>query len=56
MNTLTIDKKKYVLLPKKDYEELLTKAAAKTIPAKRLSLAQGKKMAYKLIDKWAKEK
>lgn len=56
MNTLTIDNKKYVLLPKKDYEELLTKAATKTIPAKKLSLAQGKKMAYKLIDKWAKEK
>ena len=56
MNTLTIENKKYVLLPKKQYDDLVTKAASKTIPAKKLSLAQGKKLAYKLIDKWAKEK
>ena len=56
MNKLTIDKKSYVLIPQKEYEQLLTKAASKTPPAKKLSLDQGKKMAYKLIDKWAKGK
>ncbi len=56
MNTLTIEKKEYVVLPKKDYETLLTKVALKTRPAQKLSLKDGKKLAYKLIDQWAKEK
>ena len=56
MNTLTIAKKEYVVLAKKEYEQLLVKAASKTAPVKKRSLAEGKKMAYKLIDKWAKEK
>ena len=56
MNTITIDNKSYVVVPKKEYENLVTKAARKTPPAKKLSLEQGKKLAYKLIDKWAKEK
>lgn len=56
MNTLTIEKKEYVVLPKKDYKNLPIKAASKTAPAQKLSLKDGKKLAYKLIDKWAKEK
>ena len=56
MNTVTIGKKEYVLVSKKQYDALLLKAAAKTAPSKKLSLAQGKKLAYKLIDQWAKEK
>lgn len=56
MNTIDIENKKYVLLSKKEYEHLLTKAASKTVPTRKLSLKQGKKLAYKLIDKWAKEK
>lgn len=56
MNTLTIEKKEYVVVPKKEYENLLAKAASKAIPAKKLTLADGKKLAYKLIDKWAKGK
>ncbi|GAA0546205.1 hypothetical protein GCM10009415_30470 [Chitinophaga japonensis] len=56
MNTIKIDNKSYVVVPKKEYENLLTKAAQKTTPAKKMSLNQGKKLAYKLIDKWAKEK
>ncbi len=56
MNTLVIDRKSYLIILKKEYETLLTKTASKTPPAKKLSLAQGKKLAYKLIDKWAKEK
>ena len=55
-NTITIDKKKYVLVPKKQYDNLLLKAARKSVPSKKMSLVQGKKLAYKLIDQWAKEK
>jgi hypothetical protein len=56
MNTLTIENKKYVVIPKKEYDDLRAKAATKIVPAKKLSLAEGKKLAFKLIDKWAKEK
>ena len=56
MNKLNIEKKEYVVLPKQEYEDLRTKAALKAIGAKKLSLAEGKKLAYKLIDKWAKGK
>ena len=56
MNVLTINKKDYIIVPKKEYEHLVVKAASKTAPAKKLSLSQGKKLAYKLIDEWAKEK
>lgn len=56
MNTITIEKKEYVILGKKEYEKLVTKAASKTPPVKRYSLEEGKKRANKLIDKWAKER
>lgn len=56
MNTLIIEKKKYVVIPKKEYDTLLTKAVRKSPEVKKLSLLQGKKLAYKMIDKWAKEK
>ena len=53
MTQIVIDKKKYVLLPEKEYEVLQLKAALKNKPAKKLSLEAGKRRAYKLIDKWA---
>lgn len=56
MTRLTIDKKSYVIIPQKQYEQLLTKAASKAPAVKKLTLAKGKKRAYRLIDKWAKEK
>ena len=56
MGTLTIDKKKFVVLEQKKYDKLQLLAAQKTAPAKKLSLAAGKKHAYKLIDKWGKGK
>jgi hypothetical protein len=56
MGTLTIDKKKFVVIGQKEYDKLQLLAAQKTPPAKKLSLASGKKHAYKLIDKWAKGK
>jgi len=40
----------------KKYEGLLTKAANKIITTRKLSLTRGKKLAYKMIDKWAKGK
>ncbi len=55
MNTLTIERKKYVVVPQEEYESLLKKAASKTTPVRKLSLKEGKKLAYKLIDKWAKK-
>jgi hypothetical protein len=56
MNTLTIEKKKYVVVPQREYENLLLKAASKTPLAKKLSLSEGRKLAHKLIDQWAKGK
>lgn len=56
MNKLIIDKKILCCNSTEGNEQLLTKAASKASPAKKLSLDQGKKLAYKLIDKWAKEK
>jgi hypothetical protein len=56
MNTLNLENKEYVVIPLKEYEDLRTKAAVKAISAKKLSLTDGKKLAHKLIDKWAKGK
>ena len=43
MTQITIDKKKYVLILEKEYEKLQLQAALKAKPAKKLSLAAGKK-------------
>lgn len=56
MNTLILDKKKYVVVEQKYFEELQLKAAQKKEPVNKLSLSKGKQHAYKLIDQWAKEK
>ena len=56
MTQIVIDKKKYVLVPEKEYHALQVRAALKTKPVKKLSLAAGKSHANKLIDKWAKGK
>lgn len=53
MNVITIDKKEYVVIPKSEYEQL--KKSLQPVSMKKLSLAEGKEHAYKLIDKWAKE-
>jgi len=52
MTTLVLNKKKYVVVEQKEYSRLIEKAAAKTPSARKLSLAEGKKLAYSLIDKW----
>lgn len=56
MNEITIDKKKYVVLSRKDYEALQKKAALKTKPEKTLTLSESRAYAKQLIRKWAKEK
>ena len=56
MNKLVIDKKKYVVVEQREYDRLLEKAASKGPVARKLSLDEGKKLAYKLIDSWHKEK
>jgi len=56
MNTLVIDRKKYVVVEQREYDRLLEKAAAKKPTARKLSLVEGKKLAYKLIDQWHKGK
>lgn len=56
MNTIILDKKKYVVIEQEKFEDLQLEAARKTEPVKKLSLTKGKQHAYKLIDKWAKEK
>ena len=56
MNTLVIGNKKYIVVEAKAFEQLQENAARKTEPIKKLSLKEGKKHAYKLIEKWSKEK
>ena len=53
MGTLTIDKKKFVVIEQREFEKLQLLAAQKTAPVKKLSLAAGRKHALKPIDKWA---
>ncbi len=56
MNTVVINKKKYVVVEQREYDKLLQKAAAKKPAARKLTLNEGKKLAYKLIDNWHREK
>ena len=56
MTQIVIDKKKYVLLPQKEYEALQKKAALKTKPEKLLSVNEARAYSKKLIRKWATEK
>lgn len=56
MTEIIIDKKKYVLVPEKDYKSLQKKAALKTRPEKLLSVEEARALSKKLIRKWAAEK
>ena len=56
MTQIVIDKKKYVILPEKEYLALQKKAALKDKPEKELTLAEARAHSKKLIAKWAKEK
>lgn len=56
MTHLTIDNKKYVLLPEDDYKELQKNAALKWKPEKTLSVDEARAYSKKLIRKWASGK
>lgn len=56
MTQIVIDKKKYVLVPEKDYQLLQKKAALKSKPEKTLTVEEARAYSKKLIRKWAKEK
>ena len=56
MDTLTINNKNFVVIEQKEFDRIQLLAAQKTPPVKKLSLGAGEKLAYKVIDKWAKEK
>lgn len=56
MVTLTLDNKKFVVIEEKEFNKLQLLAAQKSSPVKKFTLAAGKKNAYKIIDKLAKEK
>lgn len=53
MTQIVIDKKKYVLLPEKEYNALQKKASLKTKPEKLLSVDEARTYSKKLITKWA---
>jgi hypothetical protein len=56
MTEILIDKKKYVLIPQKNYQELQKKAALKTKPEKTFSIEDARAYSKKLIKKWAAAK
>ena len=56
METVTINKTKFVVIEQKNFDKIQLAAAQKTPPVKKLSIAAARKHAFKLIDKWAKEK
>jgi hypothetical protein len=53
MTQIVIDKKKYVLLPEKEYNALQKKASLKTRPEKLLSIEEARMHSKKMIAKWA---
>ena len=56
MTHLTIDNKKYVLIPEENYQELKKAAALKYQPEKTMSVEEARNYSKKLIKKWASEK
>lgn len=56
MTHLTIDNKKYVLIPEESYHELQKSAALKREPEKTLTVEEARAYSKKLIRKWASEK
>ena len=56
MTEITIDKKKYILIPEKNYHALQKKAALKSKSEKTFSLEEARTYSKKLIKKWAEEK
>ncbi|MBK8520579.1 MAG: hypothetical protein WAT20_00725 [Ferruginibacter sp.] len=55
MTGIVIDKKKYVLIPEKDYKALQKKAALKTKAVKTFTIDEARAYSKKLIRKWAEK-
>ena len=55
MTQIVIDKKKYVLVPEKEYQALQKKAALKTRAEKTFTVEEARAYSKKLIRKWASE-
>lgn len=53
MTKIVIDKKKYVLIPEKEYQALQRKAALKAKPEKPFAIEEARLYSKKLIRKWA---
>ena len=56
MTQVLIDKKKYVIIPIKEYELLQKKAALKSKPEKLFSIEEARAYSKIKINKWAAEK
>ena len=56
MTEIIIEKKKYFLIPEKDYVALQKKAALKIKSDKLYSIEEARAQSKKLIQKWASEK
>lgn len=53
MDEVVIEKKRYVLLSKEEYESLRKKAASKFKPDKKLTVAEARQRTKKMIREWA---
>ena len=56
MTEIVIDKKKYILIPQKDYQVLQKQAALRSRPEKTFTVEQARAYSKKMIRKWAAEK
>jgi hypothetical protein len=56
MSDLVIEKKKYVVITRREYDFLKRKAALKTKPNKVLTISEARAFSKSLIRKWAKGK
>ncbi len=56
MTPITIDKKKYVLIPEQEFYALQKKAAQKTKAERLLTVQESRAYGKKLVKKWLGEK
>jgi hypothetical protein len=56
MTELTIEKKKYILLPEESYQALQKKAALKSKSETLFTVEEARLYSKRLIRKWTKEK
>ncbi|HRC32712.1 MAG TPA: hypothetical protein PK736_04650 [Bacteroidia bacterium] len=56
MTQITIDKKKYVIIPEKEYQQLLKNAALKSKSDVGFTIEEARAYSKKVISKWATKK